>query len=255
MTNSTILEDLSSEIDSNIRLGIQGPPGCGKTYAAMSFPNPVVANWDKGLQEFAGSISILQYRLYSPEWIKDKLGIGPDMSHGKAYPNYETVIRKLFSEHLCKLESNQTLIWDSYTSFANAFYSWNFSEKWYTKKGEEDVYEYWSKWVDVQKALHSGFQSLKCNVVVIFHSASVRDPATGKLLDKEQPLVQGKFVAELKGKYPFFFKQFVKQDTDGKLNWLWQTQSDNTFDAKCVLKLPAIIPATYDSFKSKLIPA
>ena len=37
-----------------IRLGIQAPPGKGKTYSALTFPNPVVLNFNKGLGAHTG---------------------------------------------------------------------------------------------------------------------------------------------------------------------------------------------------------
>ena len=41
-------------VKPQIRLGLQGYSGTGKTWAALTFPNPIVLNLDRGLGAHTG---------------------------------------------------------------------------------------------------------------------------------------------------------------------------------------------------------
>ena len=51
-----------------IRLLLQAPPFSGKTYAAMSFPNPVVLDFDQKLGAHSGRPDVLQVPFWSGEF-------------------------------------------------------------------------------------------------------------------------------------------------------------------------------------------
>jgi hypothetical protein len=240
--------DISMEHNSQIFLGIQGPPGCGKTTAALTFPNPVVINWDRGLRGHVDRKDVIQFPMYDKSFITDKLGIKPAGSH--KLPNITKAIECLLHDHCSKLEKDQTLVWDTWSSHQDAFDAWNTEVPYYTDKGKIDEYEAWDVKLKHARKVHDLFRSLPCNVLVLFHISQMRDKESGRLLDKEQPLMTGKFTAELKKNYPFFFKMFVREGSDKQTEWVWQTKSDNTFDAKCCTpvgdKIPNIIPAKYE---------
>ena len=61
-----------SQTKPQIRLGIQGPPGSGKTWAALTFPNPVIINLDRGLGAHAGRSDVIDVPFYSGSFV-DKI--------------------------------------------------------------------------------------------------------------------------------------------------------------------------------------
>ena len=70
--HSSPLADMSF---SQIRLGIQGAPGTGKTYAAVSFPNPIVLDLDNKLGAHKTRKDILVLPFHDPDFIINKLKV------------------------------------------------------------------------------------------------------------------------------------------------------------------------------------
>src|ERR1017187_902817 len=74
--NCTTLEKVTKQ---QIRLGVQGYPGSGKTFAALTFPNPIVLNLDRGLGAHQGRSDVIEIPFYQKafsggkETCKDKL--------------------------------------------------------------------------------------------------------------------------------------------------------------------------------------
>jgi hypothetical protein len=241
-----------------IRLGLQGPAASGKTWAATTFPNPVFMDIDNGLTAHRGR-DILRVPFYDPTFIRQ---LCPN-SKVTDPPNRRDAVRFWLRDEGNKLEPDQTLVVDSWTTLQNAFDQQTELEPVRTRQGLVDEFAFWAKKIDYSRDIMELLMGLRCHVVVCFHEISQRDPKTGLLLEKLQPLMQGKFVAQLK----VYFTDFFRQHAIGKLDeqkqvreingkkltedttYMWQIKSDAIFDAKTRMNRPEIvIPASFSSF-------
>ena len=249
-----VAENLVNKHFPQIRLGLQGEPASGKTTSALTFPNPIVLDCDNGLTKFSGK-DILHIPIYDPEWCKEYGCKVAD--RGAQQPNRRDAITKFLKEDGLKLTAEQTLIIDSWTSLQTFFDQQQETEPKITKTGMIDDFDFWAKKLEYSEKIMVYLCSLKCHVVVCFHELKVRDPKTGQLLDKAAPLMQGKFVAQIKKWFTDFFRCLVeeKKDKEGKVigaTYWWQVSSDNTFDAKTRLTFPEgtfKITPSFDIFK------
>lgn len=257
-----------SESPSTKRIGIQGPGGSGKTASSLTFPNPLVLNLDntdiRGLIKSVSALSELfkvelprQLPFYDKNFVVDKLGVKIQKC---GVLETHTAVRKWLREEGPKLTANQTAIVDSWTALQDSFDAFIFHPEnaCYTSDGKVDFYAPWDAKIDFSMEVLTLLQNLKCNVVVLFHENKERDKVTGKLLDKNQPLMQGKFVAKLKNYFPYFVRQMVTHKVDAKLQpinadgpveYLWQVKAGPEFDAKFIGKpdRPMLVDATYSS--------
>jgi hypothetical protein len=248
---------------SNKIVGIQGPPGSGKTVSSLTFPNPVIALFEKpDLKEMVKiemlvGIKPVLLPFYDIAWLDQhkfpKFDAGVDgykMTHSPAHAYHRWLITDAQ-----KLSNEQTLITDNWTRLQEHFDRINWSYKTFAKKtGEEDHFEPWDRKIVFSENVSNALIGLSCNIVVLFHEIPERDKQTGQLLDKLQPLQQGKFIAKMKSYYPNFFRQHcrMKRDTTGKetgeREFVWQVQGNSNFDAKCSkVGLPMFVPANYSS--------
>lgn len=248
-------------------VGIQGAANTGKTWAALTFPNPVVADFDNGLTSKMGE-NVIAIPFWSDSYCVDVLGAKITQGTSEGIPtkvvNKRDAFRKWLSVEGIKLEADQTLLVDSWTTLQNAFDAQTELEPVYTKNGSVDDFAFWKRKIMWSTDVLETLKGLACHVVVIFHEIQQRDKVTGLLLDKVKPLMQGQFVAELPIYFSDFFRQhcFHKMGRDGKptlvngkpldkdISYWWQIKSDSQFDAKSRLKHrpEAFVPATYESF-------
>jgi len=250
------------EEEGNIFLGIQGPSGSGKTASTLTFPNPIYALFDR--PDLAGIRTLPHlkdtpepyiYKFYSADFVVNTLKC-PIAPHGVI--DRRAAYRMFLKTEATKLTKEQTLVTDTWTGLQDCFDEINWKEPRYTKDGKIDDFAFWDAKIEYAEEIHTLLKALKCNVVVTFHEMPERDKITGKILDKIQPLMQGKFICKLKSYYPNFFRQRNRQIRDdkgnpieGKREFLWQTQSSDDFDAKCSKPLlPTYVPADYNSLIS-----
>lgn len=249
-----------TDIQLMLHMLIQGPPGSGKTVAAATFPDPYWLACETGL--FQQKDAILKIH-------------GIDVTKFKIIPFYDdTFTRKFFEqEKLLKVEKKNpntqelvlnrrdgvrlwlqrfakdippgsTLVLDSWTALQEYFDRMTETEPAYTKKGEIDEFDFWARKIEYSEAICSLLEQLNCGVVVLCHEAPERDKSTGQLLDKIQPLQQGKFVTKFKR----YFSNCFRSSVTGDGRYVWQTKSDKQFDAKCsIVGLPNPIEAHYKS--------
>lgn len=256
----TKLEGSVNDIQDPLMIGIQGPPGTGKTWSALTFPNPVVVNLDRGLTCKHGT-NVQQFPFYDSSYCVQthKMSVNSDKSVNK-----RDGVKKWLKENAPKLDKDQTLILDSWTTLQNYFDIQTKLEPVYTRQGNIDDFAPWKFKIEYSSDILTTLQSLKCMVVVIFHEKPVRDEKTGLLTDKIEPLMSGQFVNQLKIPFSDFFRQRaipkIGRDNkpiliDGKelpeeMNYLWQIKSDVNFDAKTRMTLKeTYIKATYQSLK------
>ena len=252
----TAAQNLKDKKFSQVVLGIQGPPATFKTGAALTFPNPVVCDFDNGLTAYAGRDLVL-LPFYDYDWVCSYSGGKFKPQKPDRQPNRRDAFLEFLKTDALKLTQEQTLILDSWTTLQDAFTTQIAYEPRYTKDGKVDDYYPWEQRIEYSTNVMTYLRSLKCNVVVNLHETQVRDGATGQLLDKIAPMMQGKFVAKLKLYFTDYFRARMEEQKNaaGKVisaKPLWQVRSDNKFDAKTRLVLPdgvTEIEASYASFK------
>lgn len=254
-----------------IRLGIQGYGGVGKTWAALTFPNPVVLNLDRGLGAHIGRSDVIEVPFYRSEFcgtanqLKDKLLLWLEKEANKLTPE-------------------QTLVFDGCTSLQNAFHRW-FSDNqmsFLTKAGKVDDFAEWAVKKKYFAEIMELFKTLKCNVVFISHEAERADKATSPgaaptYSGKIRPLLSGSFGDELVNHFTDWLRQLAADKPDVNNTkpetlqafgltqkefkemcdsfprntiYYWQTEGDSVFDAKCssLVNFPRFLKADYSSF-------
>lgn len=256
-----------------IRLGIQGFPGSGKTWAAMTFRNPIVLNLDRGLGAHQGRPDIIEIPFYKPELsgkrgeLKDKLVLWLE----KEGP---------------KISEEQTLVIDGLSATEVAYHQWfsaNESSLAITKEGTYNKFIEWQIKEKYYPELGYLFKSFKCDVILLAHEAERPDKSTtpgqpGSYTGKIRPILTGKAGDQLIRDYTDWFRQscsdkptdFSGIKPESLANWgmtldefkkmcatftgttiyFWQTQGDDKFDAKAssLVKSPKFIPANWESF-------
>lgn len=235
------------------RLMLMGYPGTGKTWSALTFPNPVVLNLDRGLSAHIGK-KIIEIPLYDIALI-DALA---KRSFQTAPPNARDAVKHWLVNEAQKLEADQTLIVDSWTTLQNAFDLQTKLEPVYsTKTGKEDTYAFWARKVEYALEVCSLLKNIRCHVVVTVHETVERND-DGNLTGKIKPLMQGQFADQLGGHFTDVFRQLAvtryKEPSNTKsevigTDYLWQTQSDNVVNCKtCLVGAPKFIKATYEDY-------
>ena len=250
-----------------IRLGIQGYGGTGKTWSALTFPNPIVVNMDRGLGAHIGRSDVIEVPFYEPKFsggaggLKDKLMFWLNQEATKFLPE-------------------QTLIIDGGTSLQNAYHLWFKMNQnlFLTKQGRVDDFAEWKVKKDYYGELMELLKTLPCSVIFIWHEADKKDK-DGSYSGKIRPLLTGQFGDELMNHFTDFFRQmtcdkpkdFNALDEAALKNWgmnkvefkamcdelprnsiyYWQSESDSIFDGKCssLVNFPRYLPANFSSFQ------
>lgn len=260
-TNSINLS--TSTIKPQIRLGLQGASGTGKTYSALTFPNVVVADFDNGLTAHRGR-DIISIPFHNDKWCVDTYKAQVVKGQVEGVPSTAVNKRDLFkrwlNEEASKFSPEQTLLLDSWTMLQNNFDQVTDLQPSFSKDGSVDAFAFWSRKLDYSRDIMQTLIGLSCNIIVTFHEICLRDPASGLLLEKVGPLQQGKFVAQIPNFFTDFFRQLAVdrkvKGADGKevvigTDYLWQVRSNSQCNTKTRMKLKegtVTIPATYESF-------
>jgi len=258
-----------------IRLGIQGFPGTGKTWAALTFPNPIVLNLDRGLGAHNGRNDVIEIPFYDVKF------------SGGAEKLKDSLITWLSSEGM-KLTAQQTLVFDGCTVIDIAYHKWFSANQhlFLTKTCKVDDFAEWQVKKKYFGELHALFKTLKCDVIFLTHEAERADkPSTvgqpGAYTGKIRPILTGAYGDIIGGDYTDWFRQHaaekpkdIKTDmTPDKLAlwgmktpdefkamcdtfprntiYFWQTEGDDKFDGKAssLVNFPRFIPANWESFR------
>jgi len=263
--NSTQLTDLST----CYRIGIQGAGGSGKTTAALTFPNPVVADIDNNVDLNNALAAGVDPKTVSILKFHDK-----DFLRTIPASNPKDGIEIWLTNHLSKLDVSQTFILDSWTFLQDAF-DLHTPVPISKSSGAEDWMAWWGLKQDYSQSIMKLLQSCKCNVIVLFHEVAERNDK-GTLTGRVNPLMQGRFADKLHNYFPYWFRQFaLDKITDPEKikteiaamgitheqftaiqasssmrqpSYIWQTVTSNI--AKCKTKFPfaRFVPANYKSF-------
>jgi len=255
---------------SPIRLGIIGVAGGGKTFSALTAPNPVVLDADNKLTGYRRSnpehvFPVLP--MWNRDFVVNKLGVkNKSTTNDDKYPhNMRDAVRLWLAQEAVQLTSEQTLIVDSMTSINDNGFDIQSNlpwEKCYSKKtGEEDAFVFWKLKLAFNNELNTLLKNLSCHVISIFHELPERDE-NGRVLGIK-PLIQGQSADRVPGNYTDFYRQrVITRDMDIKqfpgLSWTsenereiyaWQTCKDKYFQIACCSN-PKTPPYVRANFKS-----
>ncbi len=261
-----------------IRLGIQGFPNNGKTWAALTFPNSIVVNLDRGLGAHVGKPNITELPFWDSGWVRETF---KKPSYNKS--ELKDVLIGWIEGDGQQMTAEQTLVIDGNTGLQNAYHAWYEANKmrFLTKNGQVDDFAEWSVKKKYFGQLMEALKTMKCHVVYICHESDQRDkvpvgsPVTysGKI----KPLMSGGFADEIGSHFTDWFRaqsslfdekawtdELAKKEwgmsKDELVKWAktfqngtiyyWQTVGDNIFDAKSssLVNAPRYIPATFESF-------
>lgn len=270
--NCNTLDTLSSP--PQVRLGIQGFPGSGKTFASLSFKNPIVINLDRGLGAHEGRKDVIEIPFYKQSF------------SGQPHEAKDKLIQWLDKESK-NITEEQTLVVDSCSAIEVAYHSWFEKNKLNVALGGSGKVNDFVEWQLKERyfgEIFATFKTLRCDVIWITHESERRDKSTtigipGEYTGKIRPLMTGKVADTMNKDFTDWFRQMSAEKpkdlnavSDEVLkNWgmnkaefkdmansfprdtiyFWQTSGDNTFDAKAgsMVNFPKFIPANYSSFQ------
>lgn len=190
--NTSTLEKVSKQ---QIRLLLQSVYGQGKTFSAMTAPNPCVLNIDNNLGAHSGRKDIINVPFFDKMFVKKY----------NAQGFIHLAIQKWILDEGYKLTEEQTLVGDGLTNLLNA-YDREVGVPMSTSTGKNDLMKWWGDKLKWQKELFESFKQLKCNVILCCHEQVERSDdgdVTGKVL----PLVQGSFKDQLGTHFTDLFRQ------------------------------------------------
>jgi len=253
-----------------IRLGLQGYPGTGKTWSSLTFPNPIVLDIDRGLGAHLGRNDVVQVPFYDPEFVKT---IIPTQGY-----NIRDALTYWIDKEGRKLEADQTLILDGISGIeSNYHFMWR-KQPTLTKTGVIDDRDEWTKKITYFGELTDLLISLRCHVVVITHEAETKTKDNVYDSMKVRPLLTGQAGNRLLSKFTDWFRQHASDKPtpgvavaeDKLAQWgmnaaefaamckefprntvyYWQTEGDAAFDGKAssLVNFPRYIPANYKNF-------
>jgi len=210
--------------NSQRRVLLMGPPKWGKTWSALTSPNPVVADFDRGLAGYPNEVCSIPF--YDLKWV---------MNTFKLRWNAEAFLKWLQTDAL-QLEKDQTLIVDSLSTLSDALTTELDSKTPLTRQGEKDSFWFWRAWSQYLCDMCNAFTRLQCNVILISHEQEIRDSETGKILGYKWLLKGQDFPPRMSQ----FFTDVIRQtkrteELKGKVKetFLWQIKPDGLFPLLC----------------------
>ena len=259
-----------------IRLGLQGYPKTGKTWAALTFPNPIVLNLDRGLGAHVGKANVHEIPMYAPAFVDSVV----KRNGAVCPPNRKDAVTKWLSTEALRLKRGQTLVIDGSTSLELAH---DTQFKLDDRPNSNGVYDQWGvyKSKNVYFAeITTYLKSLECDVVYICHETPDRNK-NGDLNGLVRPLLAGQAGDKLAGEFTDWFrtntigkpktpeevekfKKFFGLTAEGFKEWMdksttdtvyyWQTSGDDI--AKCgsssLVNAPKYVLADYTTFSKYL---
>lgn len=248
-------------------IAIQGAPGTGKTTAALTFPNPLVANFDNKLRRGIQNL---------PFWdasICDKYSPRRSTNHPA---NYHGALKTFILQDGPKLALDQTLILDSWTMFQNGLDAYIQADidmgLAQGSGGKDSKFYFWGEKLKKSVEIISLMKNLKCRVIILFHEQVERDDKGEIIEGKFQPLQQGSFKDQIYGHCADVWRAHKNPvaSVNGKPTVLtenkgfyWQVAGDSKFNANCnptlsdVVKEKNIkfIPATFTELQKLMNPS
>lgn len=219
---------------------IIGEPFSGKTTSALTFPNPVVLNFDNKVPK---GTQVIPFH-------DDKF---VDSLYPRANPalpaNRRDAFLKWLGANIGKLDASQTLILDSLTTLDTAFHMQTENVE---NAGAKNKFEVWTIKLKYMNTIIQLLKNAASNVVLIAHTQPEYDEA-GNPTGKVKPLIGGSFADKIGAFCTDMFRQVVTTDAATKRRvYQWKIKPDRVFNSNTFLNLPAdreVIPADYREFK------
>ena len=211
--------DIITAQKEQLRLGIVGAPGCGKTTAAHTFPNPINGNLDRKAPPGCSSVPLADAdfirKVLDPRYVKS------ERSH-LIPANYRDGVKKWLRNALPALPANSTFILDSWTMLQNYFsiqaqddpiyciYDFKTKAKTLNPDGTPVI----DKW-DVlrHRIVYSAeimnlFKTAACDTIIAFHEQVERN-TEGQATGNIKALMDGQFKDQITGHLTMFVRQIV----------------------------------------------
>lgn len=266
--DTTTLEHVSRQ---QIRLLLQGYYGQGKTYSALTAPNPCVVNLDNNLGAHVGRADVINVPFFDKKFVT---------KYNQSGLIHQAITRWL-SEQGSQLTEEQTLVQDGLTNLNNA-YDREVGIPMSTRTGKPDLMQWWGEKLDWQKEFFESLKALKCDVIICAHEQPERED-NGELSGKILPLVQGSFKDQIGTHFSDIFRQHAmnkfnlatlpapdkekllynfgfKVDTEmqkfqdsfpGNVMYIWQTQPDGLSACKThLVNSPKFVRANWNIFSA-----
>jgi AAA domain len=256
-----------SPTDPQIRIGLQGYAGCGKTHSSLTFPNPIVANFDRNLGAYKDRTDVME----APFW-DGKFCDSIHMRDGIANPpNRKDAFLVWLHKEGIKLTENQWLVIDSLSAIEDSYHIQYRLSPVITKKGDEQGFAEYKNKLEFFAGLMDKLRSLKCNVILNCHQSE------NSKKGGYRPLLSGGYGDKIESNFTSWFRHFAVdkpsndkrqefcdrfkittsvldewiKSTDNNTIYIWQTQPDDIADCKAtnLLNPPKYILAGYQNFQ------
>ena len=239
------------------RIAIQGGPGSGKTWAALTFPNLIVCNLDNKLGAHPHRTDVQVLHFHNEDWTNKILA--PIICQLKTstfgtkenFRAHDAIILWLQTEG-AKLDPSHTVVIDSDSLFEDSIHVYYESNPIASKEGKDSGFKIWNKKKELWILFFKALRNLPCTSVTLFHEAYPMD-ADGKVLGKLLPVLQGSMKESVSKNFTEWFRQTAEQDKITKqMQYLWQVKPDG--DCGCFSSYPKLtaskevkVPANYSS--------
>jgi len=214
------LPGLRPASEFNHIIGIQGEPNTGKTTAAISWPNPIVLDYDKKCPPGVHTIPF-----WDASWIHSYM-----KTKAPLFANRKQALIQWLREAGPSLPADATLILDSYTSVEHSYQEYvNVNRHLFMTKGDSPEYNQRAMFMDKLNfniELFALLKSTPCPVIITFHEQVARNEK-GQLTGKYRTVVSsGQFKDVLEGCVGMLIRA-----VNEKGRYIIQVRSNDVFDA------------------------
>lgn len=244
-------QKMSEQTSYRIMVALQGESGTGKTFSALTFPNPVVADLDNNLVAYRDRTDVIRLPFKDKEWLKkwykwDEAKI--------KFPIRDAFLKWIQTEGT-KLEADQSFVLDGWTSLQENFDLQVALEPVYTGTGKLNEFSPWDRKQDYSLEVLDALSSMKCNIVVTFHEQSIRS-GMGELQGKIEPLMKGGYNKKLGKHFTDWFRCIAESKLDAVdkkkvigAEYKWQVKSASEINLKTRMKVDGMyVEPHYKSF-------
>lgn len=198
-------------------IAIQGEPNSGKTYAALTFPNPLVLDFDKKLPAGIQSVPF-----WNTAYVHQLMNTKPPV-----FCNQRDAIRKWLKNYGPSIPADTTLVLDSWTNLQKCFdiFAENNQEHYYSKENKYDRWAVYRHKIFYSFEILNLLKGLACTCIVTLHETWLTD-RQGNESGKFKPLMDGQFRDELMGHMGCAFRM-----DHYKERWRLQVKTDKHFSA------------------------
>lgn len=244
---------IQTPAQSQQRIGLIASPGAGKTTAALTWPNPIVLDFDRKCPPGVNAIPF-----YNPAVAK-KFLLPSHKSAIDYSPRYALI--DFLEKEGPKFSPDTTLIIDSWTSMMNQLDIWQETNKtalyWSDKKKDVDGYQLHGDRLTMGIEVAMTAKELPCNIIYLFHEQIERDKE-GNALTSIKPVMKGQFADQFSLHLTAFFRVRHSPKWPTNNGYYFRVKADDAFKAvtphKFQVPSEGAIDATYDAYIKQIKP-